>query len=104
MSKSHGRVESESRQVWSKYHPSHQNHQTPTKENRDHTSQDLRVEEVFNKMTNRVKDRRKSFARKQSLPRGELLTGSSSPIKNPASTADPSPVRPALLYPSARIQ
>ena len=64
----------------------------------------MQVEEVFNKMTNRVKDRRKSFARKQSLPRGELLTGSSSPIIKPASTADPSPVRPALLYPSAKAQ
>ena len=65
MSKSHGRVESESRQVWSKYHPSHQNHQTPTKESRDQTSQDLQVEEGFNKMTNKDKDRKDSFARKQ---------------------------------------
>ena len=50
------------------------------------------------------RQRRESFARKQSLTRGGLLTGSSSPIKTPASTADPSPVRPALLYPSAKIQ
>ena len=69
-----------------KYHASNRNHQTS------------------NKTTTRVKDRRDSFARKPSLTRGELHTGSSSPIKKPASTADPSPVRPALLYPSAMIQ
>ena len=57
-----------------------------------------RVEAEFNKTNNRVRDRR------QSLPRKELPAGSSSPITKPASTADPSPVRPALLYPSATAQ
>ena len=69
-----------------KYHASNRNHQTS------------------NKTTTRVKDRRDSFARKQSLTRGGHLTGSSSPIKTPASTADPSPVRPALLPPPATTQ
>ena len=95
-----------------KYYASRQNHLTPTKKSKDHTSQHqqvegelmhkashgrrhqsaylCRVEAEFNKTNNRVRDRR------QSLPRKELPAGSSSPITKPASPANPSPIRPAL--------
>ena len=80
------KVEDKLMQKRGKYNSPHLNHQTTSK------------------TINRAQDRRESCARKQSLTGGVLLTGSSSPIIKPASTADPSPVHPALLYPSTMIQ
>ena len=54
-----------------------------------------RVEVELNK-ANRARDRKKPLARRQNLPRRELPAGSSSPKTKPVSTADPSPIRPAL--------
>ena len=91
MPRSHGRVESESKQMWSKYYATHQ----------------LREMSAISTMSRQRRGcqpecQGRAEVRKQSLSRGEPIIGSSSPIKNPASTADPSPVRPALLYPSTR--
>ena len=81
--------------MWSKYYATHQLRETPTISTQKRVCQPECQERV------EVKD---LFARKQSLSRGEPITGSSSPIKTPASTADLIPVRPALLYPSTMIQ
>ena len=62
-----------------------------------------RVEVEFNK-ANRARVRRKPFARRQNLPRRELPAGSSLPKTKPASTADTSPIRPALRLLSTMTQ
>ena len=59
------RVEKEFTQRKGKYHTSHQNHPTLTKQIRGHTNQHFQEETKSNNVANRVRDRRKSLARRQ---------------------------------------